>query len=264
MDIEQIYVPKFAKIEKITKETEDSATFKINYPCDNYPGQFLEISILGHGECPISICSNSDSFVELCIRDVGTVTKAISELKKGDKIGVRGPFGKGYPMAEFEKKNIIVIGGGTGVAPLRGVIKYIENNRKNFGNVSLFFGFRNPEEILFNYEIDRWKKDYDFNITVDKAESKWKGNTGVITSIIDRSNIDKENSIAILCGPPIMIKFVVESLYKKGFKDHQIWVSLERRMKCGVGRCGHCQVSGKYVCKDGPVFNYAEAKNMID
>lgn len=261
---ENHYIPRFMPIEKVTKETNDTSLFRLKFDKDYQPGQFVQASVLGIGECPISIGSYEKNHMDLCIRNVGNVTDAILKLKPGDKLGIRGPYGKGYPMKDFFGRNIIVIGGGTGVAPLRGVIDFIEENEEKYGEVSIFFGFRGPEEILFKQDIDKWKKLFNLSITVDKADKKWKGNIGVITTLLEKAKLNKDNSVVITCGPPIMIKFVIQQLTSQGFDERQIWVSLERHMKCGIGKCGRCMINGRLVCEDGPVFNYLDAKAFVD
>ncbi len=258
------YIPKQYKVMNVKKETSDTKTFRINCKLKHLPGQFVMVSLLGIGECPISIGSYSNKYIDLCIRNVGNVTNAIHKLKKNSKIFVRGPYGNGYPMDKFYEKNIILIGGGTGVAPLRGVIEYILNKRDKFKDLDIFIGFRSPDDILFERDLKNWRKKSNFYITVDKADRKWKGNVGVITTLLEKKKNKKKKSIVIICGPPIMIKFTVQTLQKFGFKDEQIYMSLERLMKCGLGKCGHCLIKGRYVCKDGPVFNYKEAKLLED
>lgn len=257
------YIPKSFKIAKIFRETHDTSTFRINCKTKHMPGQFLEASVLGIGECPISICSCSGDYVDLCIRDVGNVTKAIHSKKAGNRIWLRGPYGKGYPMEEMYGRDICLVGGGTGVAPLIGVLEYIEKNRKAFGNVSIYFGFRFPHDMLFRRHFSRWRKKFSLNLTVDKAGGGWKGNVGVVTTLLDKANISKD-SVALICGPPVMIKFVMQSLGKKGIQEENVYISFERLMSCGIGKCGHCELGGKYVCKDGPVFRYDKAKGMVD
>ncbi|MFP4423797.1 MAG: FAD/NAD(P)-binding protein [Candidatus Woesearchaeota archaeon] len=243
--------PLMVPIEKIIKETDDTRTFRVKYKSDHMPGQFVEVSVLGIGECPISISSYDHSYMDLCIRKVGTVTSRIFELKEKEKVGIRGPYGNGYPMADFEYKPLIIIGGGTGVAPLRGVIHYVEKHKDRFLNTQMFFGFRTKEDMLFKRELSR----LDAKITVDKRTKTWKGNVGVITDLLAKSKLDTQSNV-VICGPPVMIRFVIKYLLEKGFTKEQIWLSLERKMKCGVGKCGYCQIGPYYVCKDGPVFNY--------
>lgn len=253
------------QIEKITQETIDTKTFRLKTPSEYMPGQFFMCSLFGIGESAISIASYDDKYVDLCIRNVGSVTNKIHHLKKGDHLGIRGPYGNGYPMKEFKGKDILIVGGGTGVAPLKGVIDYIKKERDSFGNIDIFLGFRTPDDILFKYEIDDWKKRFNLMLTVDKADKSWRGNLGVVTNLLDKSEFNKDNLVVLTCGPPMMIKFVIELLQqKKGIQDYQIWVSLERNMKCGCAKCGHCMIQDKYVCKDGPVFNYKVARDLMD
>ncbi len=258
------YIPKQYNVMDVKKETSDTSTFRVNFKSRYMPGQFVMTSLLGIGECPISIASFSNKHVDLCIRNVGNVTNAIHKLKKNSKIFIRGPLGNGYPMEKFLEKNIILIGGGTGVAPLRGVVEYILAKRKKFKNADIFLGYRSPDDILFKRDFKEWKKKFNFYITVDKGDKKWKGNIGVVTKLLEKHKPNNKNSIVVICGPPIMIKFIVQTLKKFGFKDEQIYISLERLMKCGIGKCGHCLIKGKYVCKDGPVFNYKTAKLLED
>ena len=262
--IENPYLPELVKIEKITKETEDTKTIRLRYAMEHKPGQFMQISLFGIGEAPFVICSSEKNHIEFCIRNVGNVTNALLKLKLKDKIGIRGPYGNGYPIEKLFKKNIIIIAGGTGLASPRALIQHIEHNKDKFGDVQIFLGFRTPDDILFRKDTEEWKKRFSLELTVDKAENSWKGNVGLITELIEKAKINKENTIVIICGPPTMIKFVVQLLQRIGFTDDQIYISLERLMKCGIGKCGRCMVKGKYVCKDGPVFRYDEAKLLED
>lgn len=258
------YKPELFKITKKIRQTEGEDLIRVYYKKEHQPGQFVQVSVLGIGECPISICSYSNEYIELSVRAVGNVTRAIYNLKEGDLIGIRGPYGRGYAMQLFKGNNVIIIGGGCGVAPLRGIIEYIEKNRNDFRDVYLFFGFRNPGEILFKGDNEKWAKKFNFKITVDKADKKWKGNVGFVTSSLEKTEMDNRNKIVFVCGPPTMIKFVIDILKKKGFNDDQIFISYERQMKCGTGICGHCMMHGKYTCKDGPVFRYDEVKGYGD
>jgi anaerobic sulfite reductase subunit B len=260
---ESPYIPEKCRILKIYPETNDTATFRIEYDGDPQPGEFVEVGVLGIGEAPISICSHSKKFVDLCIRNVGNVTRSIHSKKAKEYVWIRGPYGHGYPMGDFKGKDIILAGGGTGVAPLKGAIEYINKHRSDFGKVSIFFGFRNDEAILFKDYFDGWKRDFDFQLTLDCPSDKIKCNVGVVTTLIDKAELNKD-AIAIMCGPPVMIKFMMQSLMKKGLNEGNVYISFERLMSCGIGKCGHCEVGGKYVCRHGPVFRYDRAKDMAD
>ncbi len=260
------YFPVMSEIVRTERLTEKEMLFEIRLPngaeLNHQPGQFVEVSILGIGEAPISVSSSptrSGTF-ELVVREVGNVTHALHQLQPGDKVGIRGPFGKGFPVDEYKGKDVLIIGGGIGLVPLRSLIQYVIDNRSDFGRLIILYGTRNPSEILFKPEIEQWQDDpnVEFHMTVDRADEDWKGNVGVITTLIPPLQLDLDNTIAAVCGPPIMYKFVIMALRSKHMANEQIWVSLERRMKCGLGKCGHCQINGLYVCQDGPVFNYAK------
>ncbi|MBW2999737.1 FAD/NAD(P)-binding protein [Candidatus Woesearchaeota archaeon] len=258
------YMPKIVKIEKVWNETDDTKTLRLNYPIKHEPGQFVELSVVGVGEAPFGICSYSDKYIDVLVREVGNVTHAVHNLKQGDKVGIRGPYGTGYPMHHMENDSLLIVGGGTGVAPLRSVVEYVRHNREKYKDIHLFLGFRDPKEILFKRDIKNWEKEFNLHLTVDKADKKWKGNVGLVTALLEKSGLNNHNKIAATCGPPIMIKFVIKTLKKMGFNDDQIYVSMERLMQCGMGKCGHCIVGGKYVCEHGPVFNYNDAKWLED
>lgn len=257
------YIPEKFRITKVFCETRDTATFRLECSMDHMPGQFVEVTVPGIGECPISFSSYSGKHIDLCIRNVGNVTRAIHAKKQGDFLWVRGPYGHGYPMQEMHGQDIMLIGGGTGVAPLRGALEYLSSNRKDFGKVSLYLGFRQPYDMLFKRDYNEWKRKFSLNLTVDKPEPGWKGNVGVVTTLLDKAEINKD-SAAIICGPPIMIKFIMQSLMAKGIKEEKVYISFERLMSCGIGKCGHCELSGKYVCRHGPVFRYDHTKSMVD
>ncbi len=258
------------RIVKKDKLTSDIYLFRVEKPgkgktnekLSYQPGQFYQISISGIGEAPISVCSYADDYIEFNIRAAGDVTDNIVKLKEGDAIWLRGPYGTHYPMNNFHDKSLVIIGGGTGVAPLRGVLKYVEKHRAEYERIHVFFGFKNPEEILFKRDMELWNRLFDLCLTVDKAAPDYKGKVGLPTKFIEEPKLDPKDKIAIICGPPIMIKFTIQSLEKLGFTHDQIYISHERRMKCGVGMCGHCMISGVYVCKDGPVFRYDKIKDL--
>lgn len=261
---ENVYMPQNYVIEDIEVQTSDTNLYKVKCDLNPLPGQFVEVSIPFLGECPISIASYDPEYIELLIRNVGSVTNAIFKLKKGDKIGIRGPFGRGYPMKEIEGRNILIIAGGTGVAPPVGVVKYIEKNRDKYGKVHIFLGFRTPNDMLFKKDIKRFEQKFSVQLTVDRADDTWTCDVGLITTLMAKHDLDPKNTTVICCGPPIMIKCSIDQLKSRNFSDEQIYVSLERHMKCGIGKCGHCMIHGKYACKDGPVFRFDEVKNVSE
>ena len=265
-----LYLPTKARIKKAEQLTELEKFFEIQMEDGNQfsydPGQFVMVSVFGYGEAPISISSTptkKDGF-ELCVRRVGKVTEALHRLNEGDVIGIRGPFGKGFNTEELKGKDLLFIGGGIGIVPLRSMIKYSIENRSDYGKITILYGAKSPKELLFRDELKEWEstEGVDLRITVDNADETWKGNVGVITTLIPPLEIDLKNTMALIVGPPVMYKFVLLSLSAKKFPEENIILSLERRMKCGVGKCGHCQMNNLYVCQDGPVFYYKDIKDL--
>lgn len=252
------------KILSKTWESSDTVTFRVDWQVKHDPGQFIEISIPGIGEAPISFCSYNKKYCEFNVRVVGNVTTAISKLKVGDMMQVRGPYGHGYPMHFFKNNHLLFIGGGCGVAPLKGIIEFVEHNRKNFKNVDLYFGYRSRDDILFKHLIEGWEKQFKLHITIDHdaGDFEYSCPTGFVTEAIKNEPISFDNKIVFICGPPIMMDKTVPLLLEKGFHEDQIWVSAERHMKCCTGKCGHCMIRGKYACKDGPVFRYDQIKGV--
>ncbi|MGQ9622791.1 MAG: FAD/NAD(P)-binding protein [Candidatus Caldatribacteriaceae bacterium] len=233
---------------------------------DFEPGQFVEVSLLGVGEAPISLSSSPtrrESF-ELCVRAVGRLTKALHRCEVGDIVGIRGPFGVGFPITKFIGHDLLLIAGGIGIAPLRSLIVYIMDNRRDFGRVHVLFGCKDPKSLLFRDEIEMWQRrmDVSFQCTVDRADPDWKGNVGMVTSLVPGVDIVPERTFAIMVGPPVMYRFVIAELLKKGISEDHIILSLERHMKCGLGKCGHCQIHDIYCCQDGPVFFYSRIKDL--
>ncbi|MDI3531599.1 MAG: hypothetical protein PWP60_1449 [Candidatus Atribacteria bacterium] len=264
------YEVKEATIVRTSKLTSQDKLFEIALPegeiLDFEPGQFVEVSLRGVGEAPISICSSPthrNSF-ELCVRAVGRLTRALHRLEAGDKIGIRGPFGVGFPITKLIGHDLLMVAGGIGIAPLRSLINYVMDNRRDFGKVQVLFGCKNPQNMLFKDEITTWQQrlDVNFSCTVDEADPEWMGNVGVITTLIPNVDIDPENTFAVIVGPPVMYRFVIAELLKKGIPEERIVLSLERHMKCGLGKCGHCQIHDIYCCQDGPVFFYSRIKNL--
>lgn len=265
IEYENPYIPKPYKVLDFHRETSDTFTLRVNMGVNHEPGQFVQVSLPGIGECPISICSDSKEFLALNIRQVGNMTNALARLRKGGTLLIRGPYGKGYPMQQLKGNSIIMIGGGCGVAPLKGVIDYIENHRADFKDVILFLGYRSPDEILFKKELEEWKKKYRIQVTVDKnAHGRfcYDAKEGFITDALKQSSISKDNKAVFICGPPVMMKYSIDILKSKEFNDDQIFISAERLMYCALGVCCHCMIRGKFTCIDGPVFRYDEIKDF--
>lgn len=267
------YMPYPAIIEDVREETFDTKTFRARFAdkkkTDTFEykqGQFMELSLIGAGEAPISITSSPSrkGYLEFTIRAAGLVTKAIHNLKKSDVIFMRGPYGNSFPFEEIKRKNIYFVAGGIGLAPLRSLINMVFDNRKDFKHVKVLYGAKTPDELCFKDELEAWKKipDTEVWLTVDKPCNGWSCGVGVVTELWKDTPVHPENAVAIVCGPPVMIKFAVMRLQKSGFQDRDIIMTLERYMKCGIGKCGHCNIGEKFVCVDGPVFNYEQVKAM--
>lgn len=275
VEVEANLLPEFAVIRRVEALTESEKLFELEMinreRFDFQPGQFVEVSIFGVGEAPISISSppSKDNRFELVVRRVGSVTGKLHSMREGDKIGIRGPLGRGFNVKEMEGKDLLFVAGGIGIVPLRSLIKYVlsQNNRSRFGNIFILYGSRTPKDVLFMNEIREWEKirDVEIRLSVDTCPEgmEWDGKIGVVTTLFSEIEIeDPRNTVAIVVGPPVMYKFVLRCLKDIGIDDRDIFVSLERRMKCGIGKCGHCQINGVYVCKEGPVFRYSEIKDI--
>lgn len=268
---ETIMKPKKATIVTVKELTDKEKLFEIELDngesLNHDPGQFVELYLPGYGEAPFSISSSptKDGPFELCVRKVGRVTTGLHKANEGDKVGIRGPYGNGFDVDFLKGKDLLFICGGLGIAPLRSLVWYVRDNCDDYGETHLLYGCKEPSERLFVDELEKWRKD-DFcslEETVDScpAEADWDYNVGVITTLIPEVDIDPETTYAVVCGPPVMYNFVMQELDKKELPDDHRFLSLERRMKCGLGECGHCQIGEYYVCRDGPVFNYAEIKD---
>lgn len=268
---ESIYAPEMAHLTDVRQLTELEKLFKIELPgrrsLGHAPGQFVMLSIPGVGEAPISVTSSpsrSNGYFELCVRRMGDVTTALHRLEPGATVGIRGPFGHGFPIDEMRGKDVLFAPGGLGLAPVRSLINQVLDERSDFGRVIILYGAKRPAELLFREELDEWAKrdDVEFHVTVDRGDETWQGHVGVITTLFPKISVDALNTVAITCGPPIMYRFVLIEMLGKGIPEKQIYLSLERRMKCGVGKCGHCQINHLYCCLDGPVFTYDQIKNV--
>lgn len=261
------YMPSIVKVKRVKRETHD--TFTIDVDVKNFrfmPGQFNMLYTLV-GEVPISISSDpaNDGFISHTIRRVGYATDALCSVKAGDSIGLRGPFGSAWPIKEQEGNDVVVIAGGLGLAPLRSLIYYLLVNRARYGRVSLLYGAKTPRDMLYRHELARWRARFDLDvyIIVSRADSKWYGNVGVVTSLIPKLNVDPINASAFICGPEAMMRFAARELISLGFDSDTIFISMERNMKCALGLCGHCQFGPEFVCKDGPVFSYARVARLL-
>ena len=236
--------------------------------CDYNPGQFAFLSAFGVGEAPFGIAStvNRGNVLEFAVQRLGSVTTALHELGEGDYVGVRGPMGNSFPMEQFQGKNLVVLGGGIGGAPLRPVIQTILDNRNDYGHFSILWAARHPSLLIFTEEYENWRlaPDTDLHLTVDQADKLWGHNIGLITDLLEKVAPSAENSIAITCGPPVMIHFTGKMLSKLGFQPEQCYVTLEARMHCGIGKCGRCNLGDKLICVDGPVFSMAEVGELLE
>ena len=266
-----IYLPLPATVGKVQPMTKYESFFSCQLDSGeelgHMPGQFVEVSIPGIGEAPISVSSSptrKGSF-EMVVRRVGNVSKALHGLTAGDKIFIRGPFGNSFPVNDAMKgKDVIFVCGGIGLVPVRSAIQYVLDNRDDYRRVIILFGAKTPRDRLFVEELEKWREDKNVTLleTVDHRDEGWSGPEGVITTLLPLVKIDKDNTIVVICGPPIMYKFVIINLLEAKLKEDQIYLSLERNMKCGVGKCGHCQISNIYVCQDGPVFRFSDIKDI--
>ena len=271
--MENPYLPRLAVIVGEREEAPNVRTFRLKLKDEEAmksfaftPGQFLEVTVFGYGEAPFSVSSSPlvRDYLEITVRAVGTVTKALFELGEGGLVGIRGPFGRGWPLEDMKGENLLLIGGGIGIAPLRPVIEFVLANRSDFGDVVLLYGARTPEDIVYKEELERWSEHLDVRVTVDRADASWRGRVGVVTKLIDEVELNPKETFSLQCGPPIMMHFATRKLVEKGFPKERIYFSLERLMKCGMGFCGHCMVGGKFVCRDGPVFNLCEVENILE
>ncbi|MBO7393464.1 MAG: FAD/NAD(P)-binding protein [Abditibacteriota bacterium] len=265
------YTPMLAKIEKITVETPDTKTFKVVFTdpedaanFDYKPGQFQQVSVFGVGECTFCLTSSPTmkGYIEFSAKKVGVVTSALHEAEEGDIIGIRAPLGNHFPTDEWKGKNLLFAGGGIGMAPMRSVLNYCLAHKEDYGKITVIYGSRTPADLSYKYEYDEWRKGADVYLTVDAGDDSWTGRVGHVPGYLKELAPSSENTVAVTCGPPIMIKFVLQELKALGFEDENIYTTLEMKMKCGIGKCGRCNIGSKFVCVDGPVFNYKEIADL--
>ena len=262
--MENVYIPFASEILEVIRHTEKEFTFRMEYRGDVKPGQFFEVSIPKFGEAPISVSGIGENFVDLTIRRVGRVTNEVFEHYQGQKLLMRGPYGNGFDVDAFLEGETVVVAGGTGVSPVRGVIEALSRCDQASKKV-VIVGFRSPDDMLFRADLKNWDERLNLILTVDRAGEGYAGNVGLVTKYIqDLPLADPAAAKAVVVGPPAMMRFTIIELQKKGFRDENITVSYERKMCCGLGKCGHCRIGDKYVCIDGPVFPYNEAKALLD
>ncbi len=275
MSPSNIYVPYLMEIETITEEAPEVRTFRLKFKNqeegENFKfsaGQFAEYSVMGGGESTFCIASapTRKGYLECTFRKTGRVTNALSKLEVGDTVGLRGPYGNVFPIEEWEGKNLLYIAGGIALPPMRCVIWNTIDKREKYKDITIVYGARTVNDLVYKNELKEWEERPDINLitTVDPGGQTpdWKGEVGFVPTIVDKVAPNAENTIAIVCGPPIMIKFTFPVLKKLGFSDENIFTTLENRMKCGFGKCGRCNVGKYYVCKDGPVFTLSELNKM--
>lgn len=259
------YIPQLSTIKEVIKHTDLEYTFRMTFEGDVKPGQFFEISIPKYGEAPISVSGIGDGTVDFTIRRVGKVTNEIFENYVGDTLFIRGPYGNGFDLENYKGRELFVVAGGTGLSPVRGVVDFFAHNPDQAVSTTLIAGFKSPKDVLFKDDFKFWKEQVNVIQTVDTAPEGYEGPVGMVTKYIpDLKFEDIENTSFICVGPPIMIKFTVQEILKLGVPEKNIWISHERKMCCGLGKCGHCKIGSTYVCLDGPVFNYVDGKELID
>ena len=267
------YLPSVGTIIETIRETPNIKTFRIVLNNEKemrdfsfHPGQVGQLSVFGTGESTFVINSPPTRMdhLQFSVMRAGEVTAKLHSLSEGDQIGVRAPLGNWFPYEDLKGRDIVFVGGGIGMAPLRTLLLYMLDNRSDYGKISLLYGARSPEDMAFKYELPDWleRDDLDTVLTIDAEAEGWEHSVGLIPNVLLEMNPSPDNCTAVTCGPPIMIKFTLQALAKLGFGDEQILTTLEKRMKCGVGICGRCNIGTKYVCVDGPVFSYAQLKEL--
>ena len=268
--VENVYRPIQAELLAAIEETPTIKTFRVRpeQPIAFKAGQFMELTVPGLGEAPFTPSSSpsvSDE-MEITVLKTGSVTDALHSLAPGVQLGLRGPFGRGYPVEKLQGKNVLVIGGGVGLAPLRALLHYLFENIGDFKSVAIRYGARNPSELLYHSAYDTWRQidKVTVDVTVDVPDEGWKGNVGVVTTLLQDVHIDVENTYAISCGPLVMLRFVTLSCLNSGLPPDHIYLSMNRRMSCGLGKCGRCNIGPYYICKDGPDMCYAEIQDYAD
>ncbi len=270
-----VFLPQIARIDAVRDETPDTKTFTLSFRERDQEeafrfraGQFVELSVFGYGEAPFCIASSPTrrGGFETTIRRTGCLTDALHLLQSGDEVGIRGPFGNGFDVEGARGKDLLFVAGGIGLPPLRSLIWNVLDERGSFRNVTVLYGARTPGDLVYKDELKQWEKDsaVEFQVTVDNTGPGWTGNVGMVPVLFNKTTLHPESTIAYVCGPPIMIQFVVQDLLMRGFKEESVISTLERMMQCGIGRCNHCAIGHRYICRDGPVFNFKQIREMVE
>lgn len=265
MSMHNEYVPFASRILEVIRHTGIEYTFRMQYEGPVKPGQFFEVSLPKFGEAPISVSGIGEGFIDLTIRRVGRVTNEVFEHYAGGTLFIRGPYGNGFDVEDYRGKELVVVAGGTGLSPVRGLVDHFAKNIQDLKCLKLIAGFKTKNDILFQKDLEMWGSSCDITLTVDTGEPTASCKVGLVTEHLkDLRLADVENAAAVVVGPPPMMRFTALGLLDIGFAEHNIWISQERRMCCGIGKCGHCKIGDAYVCVDGPVFNYTRGKALID
>jgi len=265
-----IYAPVKVRVTKIIEETPTIKTlvFEPQGDFSFKTGQFVELTFPGKGEAPFTPSSDPHrkDELEITIMEVGRVTSLFSKAEVDSELGLRGPYGNGYPIESFKGKEILIVGGGVGLAPLRSLIFALFSCIDDFKKIIICYGARTPQDIVYKYQINNWKRhrNVGLRLTVDKADTSWRGKVGVVTILLENLPLNIDEAIGVICGPPIMMKFTTLKLLELGLKPHNLYLSMEKNMSCGLGKCGHCRLGKYYVCKDGPVFRFEDIKDIHD
>lgn len=270
-----VFLPDIACLVGVSDETPDTKTFAWRFRDSKdgtsfhfLPGQFLELSVFGYGEAPFCIASSPTrpGAFETTVRRTGKLTDALHRLGNGDEVGIRGPFGHGFDVEAARGKDLLFVAGGIGLPPLRSLLWNVLDEREQFGKVTVLYGARTPTDLVYKDELRKWGKrsDMELHVTVDSAGPGWSGNVGVVAILFKKITLQPDSTLAYVCGPPIMIRYVVHDLLTRGFKEETVFSTLERMMQCGIGKCNHCAIGPRYVCRDGPVFNYSQIRELVE
>lgn len=254
------YLPRSVKVIERIEEVEGIVRLKLRLKLDFMPGQFVQAGVPGMGEAPFAIASAPKQLLELGIARMGNVTTALCKVEEGERVWIRGPYGNGFPLSKLKGKNLVLVAGGVGITSLRSVLQYALTHKRYFGDTILIYGAKTPDKFIYKDEFSDWSKRIQLLLTVDKATPGWKGRVGLVTQALDELKL--QGYAALLCGPDLMLKFCVQKLLEKGLTEQDIYLALSRKMQCGLGVCGHCNINGLRVCKEGPVLSFAQVKDL--